>query len=102
MEAVCAAGAVTGSAVSGYLIGRSVTRSLLLVTLGGLFASAFWILFYFIGIFVLHRVFPGLVEPWDLGRYLIMVAVLAPVAAVIAAAVNRRRTAHADATRLPF
>jgi Zn-dependent protease with chaperone function len=102
MEAVCAAVAIAGAAALGYWIGHSVTRSRLLVILGGLFVGGCAILLFFMTTFVLHKVFPNLVDPWNLGRYLIVVGVFAPLGGAIAAAVSRHRVARADAARLPF
>ena len=42
---------------------------LLLVVLGGLFVGGCAILLFFMTTFVLHKVFPNLVDPWNLCCY---------------------------------
>jgi hypothetical protein len=97
--ALVAAGAAFGLS---YMIGRSITLSMLLVSLGGLVSGlAFAILFFVAAVTVGHFI-PGLLEPWMIGVHFIALAAIAPLGGAAIAALTHWRVERADAARLPF
>jgi len=99
VTALVAAGAAFGLS---YLIGRSLTASLLLVALGGLLSGAAFALLFFVSTVTVGHFMPHLLEPWLLGVHFIVLIVVAPLGGVVIAALTHRYVERADAARLPF
>jgi hypothetical protein len=99
VPALVAAGAAFGLS---YLIGRSLTPSTLLVSLGGLVSGlGFAILFFVAAVTVGHFV-PGLLEPWAIGVHFILLATIAPLGGALIAVLTHWHVERVDAARLPF
>lgn len=99
VTALVAAGAAFGLS---YMIGRSLTASLLLVMLGGLLAGASFAVLFFVSTVVVGHMTPGLFEPWLLGVHFIALIVVAPLGGAVIAALTHRHVERVDAARLPF
>ena len=99
VTALVAAGAAFGLS---YLIGRSLTASFLLVTLGGLLAGAGFAVLFFVSTVTAGHLTPGLFEPWLLGVHFIALMVVAPLGGAVIAALTHWHVERADAARLPF
>jgi putative exporter of polyketide antibiotics len=102
METVCALLAILSAFVGGYLAGRSITLSPLLVTGGGLLVGIGAVLLFFIVTMTIGHLVPEALEPWLVGIHLIFVGIVAPLGGALVAFVTHRRLVRADAARLPF
>lgn len=99
ITALVAAGAAFGIS---YLIGRSLTASMILVALGGMASGfAFAILFFVLTVTIGHLM-PGVFEPWSLGVHFIALVIAAPIVGAGIAALAHRHAERIDAQRLPF
>jgi len=99
VTALVAAGAAFGLS---YLIGRSLTASVLLVSLGGLLSGAGFAILFFVSTVTVGHFMPHLFEPWLLGVHFIALIVVAPLGGVVIAALTHRYVERTDAARLPF
>jgi hypothetical protein len=99
VTALVAAGAAFGLS---YLIGRSLTASVLLVSLGGLLSGAGFAILFFVSTVTVGHFMPHLFEPWLLGVHFIALIVVAPLGGVVIAALTHRYVERIDAARLPF
>jgi hypothetical protein len=99
VTALVAAGAAFGLS---YLIGRSLTASFLLVTLGGLLAGFGFAILFFVSTVTVGHFMPHLFEPWLLGVHFIALIAVAPAGGAVIAALTHRHVEFVDAARLPF
>jgi hypothetical protein len=99
VTALVAAGAAFGLS---YLIGRSLTASLLLVALGGLLSGAGFAVIFFVSTVTVGHFMPQLFEPWLLGVHFIALIVVAPLGGAVIATLTHRHVERLDSTRLPF
>jgi hypothetical protein len=102
METVTALVATGAAFAASYLIGRSLTASLLLVMLGGLLAGASFAVLFFVSTVTVGHMMPGLFEPWLLGVHFIALAIVVPLGGAAIAGLTHRHVERADASRLPF
>jgi hypothetical protein len=102
METVTALVAAGAAFAASYLIGRSLTTSLLLVMLGGLLAGASFAVLFFVSTVTVGHMMPGLFEPWLLGVHFIALAIVVPLGGAAIAALTHRHVERVDASRLPF
>lgn len=102
METVTALVAAGAAFAASYLIGRSLTASLLLVMLGGLLAGASFAVLFFVSTVTVGHMMPGLFEPWLLGVHFIALAIVVPLGGAAIAGLTHRHVERADASRLPF
>ncbi|MCC8428832.1 hypothetical protein LJ725_07650 [Reyranella aquatilis] len=102
METVTALVAAGAAFAASYLIGRSLTASLLLVMLGGLLAGASFAVLFFVSTVTVGHMMPGLFEPWLLGVHFIALAIVGPLGGAAIAGLTHRHVERADASRLPF
>ena len=99
VTALVAAGAAFGLS---YLIGRSLTASLLLVALGGLLAGGSFAVLFFVTTVTVGHFMPQMFEPWLLGVHFIALMAVAPLGGALIAALTHRHVERVDAARLPF
>ena len=99
IAALVAAGAAFGAS---YVIGRSLTASSLVVTLGGLLWGVSFAVFFFVATVTVGHLTPGLFEPWSLGVHFIALIVAAPLGGAAIAALTHWHVERVDAARLPF
>lgn len=97
--ALVAAGAAFGLS---YMIGRSLTTSLLLVALGGLLSGVGFAVLFFVSTVTVGHFMPQIFEPWLLGVHFIALIAVAPLGAAAIAALTHRHVERLDAARLPF
>lgn len=97
--ALIAAGAAFGIS---FMIGRSLTASMLLVALGGLASGVGFALLYFVSTVTVGHLVPGVFEPWLLGVHFIAVIIAAPLGGALIAVLTHRHVERVDAARLPF
>jgi len=102
METATALVAAGAAFALSYLIGRSLTASLLLVALGGLLAGAAFAALFFVSTVTVGHLTPGLFEPWLLGVHFIALTIAAPLGGAAIAALTHRHVERVDAARLPF
>jgi len=102
METATALVAAGAAFALSYLIGRSLTASLLLVALGGLLAGAAFAVLFFVSTVTVGHLTPGLFEPWLLGVHFIALIIAAPLGGAAIAALTHRHVERVDAARLPF
>jgi hypothetical protein len=102
METISALVAAGAAFALSYLIGRSLTASTLLVTLGGLASGLGFAILFFVLTVTIGHLMPGLFEPWFVGVHFIGLAVIAPVLGAAIAALTHRHVERVDAARLPF
>ena len=99
VTALVAAGAAFGLS---YLIGRSLTASVLMVALGGLMSGAGFAVLFFVSTVTVGHFMPQLFEPWLLGVHFIALIAVAPLGGAVIAALTHRHIERLDASRLPF
>lgn len=99
VTALVAAGAAFGLS---YLIGRSLTTSVLMVALGGLLSGAGFAVLFFVSTVMAGHFMPHLFEPWLLGVHFIALLVVAPLGGAVIAMLTHRHVERLDAARLPF
>ncbi|WP_428685474.1 hypothetical protein [Reyranella sp.] len=99
IAALVAAGAAFGAS---YVIGRSLTASSLVVTLGGLLWGVGFAVLFFVATVTVGYLTPGLFEPWSLGVHFIALIVAAPLGGAAIAALTHWHVERVDAARLPF
>jgi hypothetical protein len=97
--ALVAAGAAFGLS---YFIGRSITRSTLLVSLGGLVSGLGFAVLFFVAAVTVGNFIPGLLEPRAIGVHFIVLAAIAPLGGAAIAALTHWHVERVDAARLPF
>lgn len=102
METVTALVAAGAAFALSFLIGRSLTASMLLVGLGGVVSGVAFALLYFVSTVTAGVFMPGLFEPWLLGVHFIVLLVVAPLGGTLIAVLTHRHVERVDAARLPF
>lgn len=99
ITALVAAGAAFGLS---FMIGRSLTSSMVLVALGGLLSGVGFAVLFFVASVTVGHLLPDLLEPWWIGVHFIALMIAAPLGGAAIAALTHHYAEKADAARLPF